>query len=125
MDETKFEALRKYLDDDAKAHIGAHGKWSLDAGKLQTALEHAGIVEPTRPAMEVASVLVTVSAPPGTDFAELVKDCIDIGWDDIKDRAQDPGWNQAHKAIFTEDGEVRNGAEPDFVVRLAEPDDKS
>jgi hypothetical protein len=40
----QFEALRSYLDEDARSHIKRHGKWRLDAGKLQAALEGAGIV---------------------------------------------------------------------------------
>jgi hypothetical protein len=41
----QFEALRKYLDEDCQFHPKkGKGKWRLDAGKLQAALEHAGIL---------------------------------------------------------------------------------
>lgn len=44
-EDTPFGKLRKYLDEDAQAHIAAHGKWTLDEGKMQAALEAAGIKE--------------------------------------------------------------------------------
>ena len=40
----QFELLREYLDRDCQMHLSApHRCWSLDAGKLMAALEHAGI----------------------------------------------------------------------------------
>lgn len=39
----QLERLRRYLDDDARTHIATHGRWRLDAGKLTTALEEAGV----------------------------------------------------------------------------------
>ncbi len=41
--EPQFQALRAYLDEDAAMHIAASGKWRLDAGKLEAALDEAGI----------------------------------------------------------------------------------
>lgn len=31
-----------YLNDDREAHVTAHGRWHLDPGKLQVALEAGG-----------------------------------------------------------------------------------
>lgn len=41
--QAQADRLREYLDTDAQAHIGVHGKWTLDAGKLAAALDAAGI----------------------------------------------------------------------------------
>lgn len=38
-----------YLNEDKNGHMMAHGEWSLDAGKLQAALEHGGIVPEAKP----------------------------------------------------------------------------
>ena len=45
LDPYRFEKLRKYLDDDCHSHLHAGHGWSLDAGKLRTALEESGALE--------------------------------------------------------------------------------
>lgn len=40
----QLEAARKYLSDDCEMHLKSHGKWSLDTGKMTSALESCGIL---------------------------------------------------------------------------------
>jgi hypothetical protein len=39
----QLKRIRDYLNDDCQMHLKSHGKWTLDSGKLMTALECAGV----------------------------------------------------------------------------------
>lgn len=52
------DRLRGYLETDREMHVKAHGNWKLDPGKLEAALEDAGIeIGEPPPSRELSAVL--------------------------------------------------------------------